>query len=81
MTLEELKEEAKRQGYTLIKKRERIPHVRCTCGARGNLWSCIMPPPNPIPGSFIECSKCDKRTQAHPRERDAWKEWYEMNTE
>lgn len=34
MKIEELKEEAKRQGYKLIKKQENIRLLPCTCGRK-----------------------------------------------
>ena len=32
MTFEELKAEAKRQGYYIVKKKESIKLIPCTCG-------------------------------------------------
>lgn len=39
MTFEELKAEAKRQGYNLIKKKESVKLLPCACGnKRPSLW-------------------------------------------
>lgn len=75
MTYEELKAEAKRQGYRLSKIQKYVPHVRCKCGARGELWY------GSGSGAFIQCSnfECDTRTGHHQTERQAWINWYELN--
>ena len=75
MTYEELKAEAKRQGYQLSKIKKHVPHVRCVCcGKRGELWHC----PD---GDFIMCSglSCIAQSKPAPSERRAWINWYELN--
>lgn len=73
MTYEELKAEAKRQGYRLSKIQKYVPHSRCIiCGARGQLWYGMGG------GAFIQC-ECGARTNHNQTERQAWIEWYRMN--
>ena len=56
MKLEELKEEAKKHGYVLTKKREYIRFKPCVCGHnRRHRWSvCWMG----ISGYRYRCEKC-----------------------
>ena len=52
MTFEELKAEAKRQGYNLIKKKESIKLLPCTCGnKRPEIWF-------NYDGGYYRCQKC-----------------------
>lgn len=70
MTFEELKAEAEKQGYNLIKKQPYIKLLPCTCGYKkietfryyyGN-W-------------FCECPKCGNRSDVCSSERKAKINW------
>lgn len=75
MTVEELRAEAKKLGYDIIKARKYIPHVKCNCGEHGEAWY------NPD-GFVIKCKDrdCPTRTKTAKTERAAWILWYELNT-
>lgn len=78
MTYEELKNEANKMGYRLVKKKEYVPHKRCKCGSRGSLWyGCI----NGKADYSILCENCYIRTNSYRSERDAWREWNKMQEE
>lgn len=80
MTLEELRNEAKKQGYTLIKSKPYIPHVKCSCGRRANLWQKFDI--NTDREYFkIECRRCGKKSEWFTTKYDAWAEWFERNTQ
>lgn len=72
MTFEELKEEAKRQGYNLVKKPTYIPLAKCTCGAKLSVkakWT--------VYGHAYKCIKCGlesipAKTQKNAREYWNW---------
>lgn len=73
MTYEELKAEAKRQGYRLSKIKKNVPHVRCKCGGVGELWfksSC---------GDYVRCRRCDASADWATSARGAWINWYTLN--
>lgn len=78
MTYEELKIEANKMGYNLVKKKEYVPHKRCKCGCRGSVWyDCIYGKAS----RFILCENCHIRTNSYTSERDAWEEWNKMQEE
>lgn len=74
MTYEELCAEAKKQGYRLIKKKKYVPHVRCRCGRRGLAWQSQH-------GIMIKCDQCESQSGWHRVERDAWVDWYNVNSD
>ena len=74
LPFESLKAEAKRQGYNLIKMQKYVPHIRCQCGQKPSLWSTRE-------GYQIKCEACGRATFTHKKERDAWIDWNELNTE
>lgn len=79
MTYEELKTEANKMGYSLVKKKEYVPHKRCKCGSRGSMWhDCSI---GGRAACFIVCEACNIRTNNHKSERDAWIEWNKMQEE
>ena len=57
MTVEELKEEANKLGYNIIKKPER--YIPCKCGANSRHWMWK----DHLPG--LKCSKCGFTVFAH----------------
>lgn len=78
MTYEELKTEANKMGYSLVKKKEYVPHKKCKCGGRGGTWY------NCADGNttrFVKCERCDIRTNDYKSEVDAWREWNKMQEE
>lgn len=69
MTYEELKEEARRQGYMLRKEESKVRLIPCVCGCnRRTTWY----EPN---GMFYECKICTLRSPAGRSEREARKNW------
>lgn len=78
MTYDELKAEANKMGYNLVRKRERISHKRCKCGSKGSTWYDCS---GGKVARFIQCENCDVRTNSHISERDAWREWNKMQEE
>jgi len=71
MTIEELKAEANKLGYSLVKKPERVPHSKCVCGRRPSVWSGR--------GTFyICCEKCGRQSERYINEKNAWKNWNEV---
>lgn len=75
MTFEELKAEAKRQGYKLMKKQENVS-VRllpCTCGVkRPTKWYVIG---DDNVGECYKCDKCGKRGKTGKNTREAKINW------
>lgn len=74
MTLEELKTEAEKQGYRLIKKPEPLPKIKpCPCGRKRlelwhrNMWSAGY--------LQIGCPKCKRRGDWGKNEREARELW------
>lgn len=78
MTYDELKAEANKIGYNLVKKREYISHKICKCGSRGSAWYDYT---DGKVARFILCENCHIRTNSHISEYDAWKEWNKMQEE
>lgn len=79
MTYEELKAEANKMGYNLIKKKEYVPHKHCKCGKRGQY--CLGNRGDGKVVYFIECEKCKIHTNDHRAPDDAWREWNKMQEE
>lgn len=72
MRLDELKAEAEKLGYTLIKKSESIKMLPCTCGCkRRTEWF--------SKGQiFVSCKRCGKKSPLSNTERGAKRAWNEM---
>lgn len=79
MTLEELKAEADKMGYNLIRKPEIIHHVKCKqCNLKGRLF--YIATGKGVRGYIIKCERCGTETQnKYPKAADAWKEWAKIN--
>lgn len=78
MTLEELKAEAKAQGYKLIKDNPKPKLLKCTCG-RKNFGKWTRPKEDGFGFEWnIECRKCGKASGWADSERKAIEKWNEM---
>lgn len=80
MTLEELKAEAKAQGYKLIKDNPRPKLLRCVCGSNHRGWW-TRKKENGSFGEYewqLECKKCGKRSEWADSERGVIEKWNEM---
>lgn len=76
MTYEELKIEANKMGYNLVKKKEYVPRKSCKkCGKRG--LDCLAKRDGEVV-YFIKCEECKIHTSDHKSEADAWREWNKM---
>lgn len=75
MTIEELKAEAKAQGYYLQKIHGYIKLIPCKCGHTPTLWFSNSPK-----GKFYWCEKCDIKSPLAENERSARKMWNKMMT-
>lgn len=74
MTFEELKAEATRQGYYLIKMKERVNLLDCTCGGkRRTHWSKIK---DNQCFAGLQCIKCGRKVWGKDT-LDARKKWNE----
>lgn len=75
MTFEELKSEAKAQGYNLIPIRKFEKLLPCTCGFnRRERWECL------VCGQWVielRCKNCGKSVQGR-NEADARRNWNRM---
>lgn len=80
MTYEELKIEANKMGYNLIKKKEYVPHKKCKCGKHGRVMLGCKVGSDKSTWSIM-CEKCNKRTKAWMNQDDAWREWNKMQEE
>lgn len=70
MTFEELKAEAEKQGYNLIKKQPYVKLLPCTCGEkRIALYQYYFG------GWYCECTKCGKTSEIVQRQRQAKINW------
>ena len=70
MTFEELKAEAKRQGYNLVKKPTYIPLKPCVCGAKLSVkakWT--------IYGNAYKCIKCGLESTPSKTQKGAREYW------
>lgn len=72
MILNELKDEAKKRGYYLVKIPERVRLLPCpVCGTkRTEVWTCNH-------GNFRVCGKCSFRGDYAKTERESVKKWNE----
>lgn len=87
MTFEELKEEAKRQGYRLVKEEKKEPLLPCTCGCKRR-ESLIKQVPAVVPGSgkseessiWVEILRCEQcgRTAEGLTKKEARANWNKM---
>ena len=73
MTLEELKAEAKKQGYRLTKIKKYQSLKRCNCGNRPVLWNSDCPK-----GFFYWCENCDTKSPIATGASQAKKLWNQM---
>lgn len=71
MELEELKREADKLGYCLVKKPVRVRLLKCTCGTRPVQWQWAG-------GYFYECPNCDKKSKERKDPKEAKLEWNRM---
>lgn len=71
MTLEELKAEAKKHGYNLIKQKEKVYLLPCVCGCnrRAKWYSAYS--------ITLKCNNCG-RSATGDTELDAKKQWNRM---
>lgn len=69
MTVEELKAEAAKLGYNIVKRKEYIKLSRCKCGHWPTLWV------NTCSGWFYCCEKCDIQGGYGEHPNDAKREW------
>lgn len=75
MTFEELKAEADKQGYNLLKKQEKVKLLDCTCGGKRRFhWSKIK---DWQTYEGLECEKCGKKVWAKT-ELEAKKAWNKL---
>lgn len=77
MTFEELKEEAKRQGYKLIKIIPKETFLPCVCGCNKRTWWI-----NPWDETkYVECQKCGLKTEGVSTscsDNEVIKQWNKM---
>jgi len=78
MTYEELKAEATKHGYCLLKKKPYIEHIKCKCGYRGQMIR-HFDVEDMKENYQISCNKCGNRTPYFGSMYDAWSNWYERN--
>lgn len=82
MTFEELKAEAKRQGYNLIKKQPYISMTKCdNCGKKPHVWFYARTyddRTHEFSGFFLKCPECEKSTEVFKTEREAREAWNAM---
>lgn len=70
MTFEELKAEATKQGYNLVKKPTYIPMAKCPCGAKLSVkakWT--------IYGNAYYCTKCGLESNPSKTQKGARENW------
>lgn len=75
MTLEELKAEAKKHGYHLMKDREKVNLLDCTCGCNRRRHYTVVKDNEVFEG--LRCIKCGKWVLGKT-ELDARKEWNKL---
>lgn len=71
MDIEELKREADKLGYRLVKKPVSVRLLKCTCGTRPDLWQWAG-------GYYYECPNCDKKSEGRKYIKEAKLEWNRM---
>ena len=75
LTLDELKAEAKRQGYKLIKDNPMPKLSTCICGSKNRiLWSCAE-------GWYYECGRCGRTAEPGRTKCKARENWNRMVTD
>ena len=70
MTFEELKAEATKQGYNLVKKPTYIPMAKCPCGAKLSIkakWT--------VYGNAYYCIKCGLESNPSKTQKGARENW------
>ena len=71
MTIEELKEEAKKMGYKLVKDRPNIKLLPCPCGKKNGVYFDYTKDWQ----KFAICSKCGLRGSPAKRVYEARENW------
>lgn len=74
MTLEELKAEAKKHGYKLVKDLPYISMLPCVCGHKNIAYMCFWGAPNPF---YHQCRKCGFKSQPTRTKYEAKIKWNE----
>ena len=70
MTLKELKEEAKKQGYVLVKEPTYEPLAKCSCGEKRSVkffWGSN--------GHYYKCVKCGLKGEPSKKKMVARENW------
>lgn len=76
MTVDELKEEAKKLGYNVIKRQERIKLKPCKCGRkRIDQWIDWIHREANI---YYKCPQCGRQSEKCETEREARIAWNDM---
>lgn len=70
MTFEELKAEASRQGYSLVKKPTYVPLTKCSCGAKRSVKAY-----DTIYGHAYKCIKCGLESYPSKQHKTARVYW------
>lgn len=76
MTVEELKTEANKLGYNLVKKQTQTKLLRCACGRKPTqnmMWQGQQ-----FVGHIYECRNCSLRSTPHRFKYKAKSNWNEM---
>lgn len=83
MTFEELKTEAERQGYKLVKKPIPLPKIHpCTCG-RKKMETWYQAGSYKDLGTFLRCPRCGKKGgigKTYRETREKWNALFEVKT-
>ena len=80
MTYEELKREAKRQGYKLVKIQEPVKRLPCKCGRkRLQVWTTKCD--DGKWGNFFKCLNCGLESEPGKTNREAILNWNKKVTE
>lgn len=77
MTFEELKEEAKRQGYNLIKIKKPEKLLPCTCGSKRRQHWYGVDIKSGRPFEKLVCEKCGKEARGYSKD-EAIANWNKM---
>ena len=70
MTLEELKIEANKQGYNLVKKQRYVPLAKCPCGAKLSIKAY-----DTVYGHAYKCIKCGLQSYPQKTHKGAREHW------
>lgn len=76
MTVDELRTEANKLGYNLVKKQAYTKPIRCTCGCKpinNMIWN-----ERKFIGFSHECKNCNIQSKPHIRKYKAALNWNEM---